>query len=601
MMRKFSINNKIKFFDDDSALKWYDWFLFAVLALLCYLLMQQSDLLHTGGASIGILNGHILDFYDYTAQYISQCSYMLSTYIIFAIWNIPIKLLGFVDVPTISVGIGITLWYKLLPTLFYMGSAYLMYLIASEMGMGGRKAKICAYLFLTAPLAFFSQFMFGQYDVITVFMMLLAIFYYIKGKEYKFALTFGIAITFKYYALLIFLPILLLKEKNIWKLVRLLLIALIPLFILSIPNLSSSAFQSGVGNFNALHYMTVAGFTTYIGNTISVVIVAWFGICGYAYMKNVSDNEELLKWMLWISNLSTYLLFGLCTWHPQWLLFAVPFMVLATMISIRKDACLFLDLLIMGAFTVYTVNAWPDWVDQGLFRLGVLGGIVGDKINTGLTMRELFVFQYSSILLTGFSGLLLISTIFRHPKYLENDFSISIDKQIRWIRARFLGGVAIFLIPAFICLASVWNLPNPLYSSGNATGVVGEIFGSNQISQVFTATSDSCSKVSFMVGTYARTNTSQLNVSITDVETGTVAGKASVNSSVLDDNKFNTINFTDVSLVVGQKYMLTFSAPDATSGNAVTIYYDISNPTTETYAVLNGKKQNYNLCVTILP
>ena len=42
----------------------------------------------------------------------------------------------------------------------------------------------------------------------------------IKNKDFYFIFWFAIAITFKYSALLIFLPLLLLKTKNVWKIIR---------------------------------------------------------------------------------------------------------------------------------------------------------------------------------------------------------------------------------------------------------------------------------------------------------------------------------------------------------------------------------------------
>ena len=167
-----------------------DWVIFAFFAILCFLSFQQNDITHTGGSSFAYLNGHFLDFYDYNVQYFGGNSYMPSSYLLFAIWNIPIKLLGLMTVPTMTVTFPVVMWYKLLPTIFYLVSGYLIYKIALVIGMGNLKAKLCGYAFLTMQIGFFSQFIFGQYDSFTVFFMLLGLLYYYRKDYLKFSVFF---------------------------------------------------------------------------------------------------------------------------------------------------------------------------------------------------------------------------------------------------------------------------------------------------------------------------------------------------------------------------------------------------------------------------
>ena len=77
-------NNKIKINIAEKPLHLWDYLIFLVIALFCFFVFQQTDLVHTTGCSYGYLNGHILDFYDYCAEFDIHPSYLPSTYILFA-------------------------------------------------------------------------------------------------------------------------------------------------------------------------------------------------------------------------------------------------------------------------------------------------------------------------------------------------------------------------------------------------------------------------------------------------------------------------------------------------------------------------------------
>ena len=47
----------------------WDYVAFAAIVVFCFLVFQQSDLLHTAGCSYGYLNGHFRDFYDYCGTF----------------------------------------------------------------------------------------------------------------------------------------------------------------------------------------------------------------------------------------------------------------------------------------------------------------------------------------------------------------------------------------------------------------------------------------------------------------------------------------------------------------------------------------------------
>ena len=434
----------------EKPLKAMDWILFAVIGFLCFFSFQQGDIFHTGGSSFAYLNGHILDFYDYNVAFVGGNAYLPSTYILFAIWNIPVYLLRLMTLPSISAPWIVVMWYKALPTLFYILSGFLLYKIGMTIGFDSKNSKLMSYIFLTSPLAFFSQFIFGQYDIFTVFFVLLGIYFYFKNDFIKFSILFGIAITFKYFALLIFIPLLLLREKNILKILKNAVIAAVPFVLEVLLYFRSPAFKNGVFGFGAKNYIFDAGFKTTATN-ISIVVVLWIAVAFWAFFTDVETKEDTLKWSLYFCNIVVFLIFGLSMWHPQWLIFAVPFMVMSSMINKKLDIFMLLDIVLMLFFTIFTVNFWINHVDQALMLNGIFKKIISSNLGVTVSMRSLFVIQDKDLIFSFITGLFLVNAIFKHPKYDIVECNPSIDKHLNIIRARFIIGVAIWVVPSLIC------------------------------------------------------------------------------------------------------------------------------------------------------
>lgn len=445
-----------------NRLSYLDWIIYFALAIVCFFSMQQGDILHTGGSSFSLLSGHILDFYEYNAHYLGGSAYMLTSYILFAIWNIPIYLLGIVRVPTQKVPKGVLMWYKALPTLCFFLSAYLIFRICRDrFGSNKQDAELVSFSFLAMPIAFFSQFCFGQYDSFTVLFMLLGLWFYYGNTSRDrvlFALFFGIAITFKYHAFLFLVPLLLLKEKRLWSLIKLLITAAIPAVIINIPYIHSASFHSGVGDFNALDYVFSASLEWLFGE-IYLVPVMWVGVCVYAYMTCIEENtgeknRELLKWSMFICSVVSVIAFGIMMWHPQWLMIMTPFMALALFASNRKDIVCFVDIALAVVYFDFVVSTWPDYLDQTLFALGVFGDQL--DFTRSLEVRQLYIFNNINVLFTGFCCLLLASAWLKYPKAKPKS-DLTDKAEVNWIRSRFYIPMAVFLVPMFICFLSAKN------------------------------------------------------------------------------------------------------------------------------------------------
>lgn len=428
----------------------FDWCLLAILVTICFFSFEHLDIVHTGSSSISYLNGHIMDFYEYTATKLEVNNYLPTTYIIYAVWNIPIRIIGLITEPSLDVPGIVRMWYKLLPSIFYLMTTILIYKIFRMRKMNEKNSFIAAFMFASSPIAVYSQFIFSQYDIITTFFVVLGLYFYMQKKDKSFIASFAIAITCKYFALLIFVPLLLLREKKIWKII-IKCMGVGSLFVIeTLFYISSQAFKTGVFGFFATNYMFQN--TMDVGYAqISIVVLVWAVVCAWAYFKDCSDNDEEFKIAINLINIVAFAMFGLSCWHPQWLILGVPFWTIGIILNKKRDAFILLDTVLFGAFVMYGAAFWKGGTDLVLFHWGAFKSYIENK-TLALSMSDIYHITDSNLLFSVVSAILLIYAIFNCKKNMDNESDIDLSKCKGLIRVRYIGGILFFIIPAFICL-----------------------------------------------------------------------------------------------------------------------------------------------------
>jgi hypothetical protein len=604
-------NLKVMNFDHKRILGFEDIMLYSAILIFSYFSFQHGDILHTGGSSFTYLNGHITDFYEANVKPFGVNNYLPSTYIIFAIWNIPIKLLGLVTEPTFNVGY-VVFWYKLLTTLFYFASAYIIYKIGLTVGLTKVNSKLMAAFWLSTPIAFFSQFIFGQYDILTTFFVLLGLLFYLKRNIKLFILFFAISMTFKYFPLFIFVPLLLMIEKKPLKLIIKMIFFFIPIGIEVLIYFHSKAFVDGVLGFSANGRVFTAGFKIDYGITISAFVVLWFLLCAFAYWKNIKDDQDFINWAMYLPMVVSSLLFSLMLWHPQWLLFATPFLAITTFLHKRANFFVLIDIVMMFFFVGFTVNFWTGNVDQSLWKLGVFGKHIVNDPNSVIAMKTFFIPHDISIYFSFISACFLINIIFKMPIWWKSDANhgnindLVIIKHWNLIRSRFIIGVMIFIIPAVISILApnngeqIYNLNSD--NLGKAEPI-GEITKGFNVGQVFKANGKEIKMIKIQMATYSRINTSHLTFTLREYNPGRderILFSKNIAANELNDSEYFTIKLKDISVLPEKYYSFNIVSNDAIIGNAATIWHTPESVQLEnTFAILNGKKQNYNLHIMI--
>lgn len=430
-----------------------DWILsFLILAAL-FVTCVHSDVKLTGNRSF-LMYKHFADFYE--ASYRQSggywANYLPSTFIAYAIWNLPLYLTGHAPEAILTNSFVNMMWYKFLPVILYFVTAQLMYRIGMKLGFGEKKSLLCKFAFLVFPMGVFSQFIFSQYDIFTVFFMVLGLYLYLEGKMWQFALAFGMAATFKYHAVLYFLVLILLREKKIRNLLRYAVIMAVPLMVEILPNLGSEAFRRNVFGFGALDYVKKPFALGFFSGINLLAAVAAF-VLVWAYQKKVEEEETLASWAIFFCVAVSFAIFGFSTWNPQWILLMAPFLVLNIFMNQNGNLLLMITNIFMVAMYIFCSQSM---VDERVLNGGILKYLLKDR-TFAVRMWDLYRFHDQELLCTAMWIVLLLYVVFGHPRYHKNKGSV-ISKGLVWqIRTAFVIGVAAFVVPMSVCAAGVFQ------------------------------------------------------------------------------------------------------------------------------------------------
>ena len=361
-----------------------DYLAYAISLVLCFFLFKQSDLTLTNNASFAYLYGYFWDFYDYNRPIFTGNNYLPALYWMFAIWNAPLKLLGLAPEITTQTWMlstaAQTIWSKLLIAIFFFGTIRLLGKISDQICRSQSSSSISqdrlkpSNLFATSPIAIFAVFIFSGYDIFGVFFTLLGLQAYFSKDFRGFAFWFSIAISFKYFAALIYLPLVLIIEKRFWYLLLYGLVGLIFSALQFWMYWHSDAFHYGI--FGMIGEKTG-------GHGIGLRFIfanMFYGLlCIYLYFSAFNYKTNSYAWgrrSIFACMLAYVLFFSWTRWHPQWFILLAPFSCLLFLYIKNQRAVLLSEIFGYLGFAVYCINNWPGNVDNTMIYGGALGSIL---------------------------------------------------------------------------------------------------------------------------------------------------------------------------------------------------------------------------------
>lgn len=324
-------------------------------------------------------------------EYAIGGSYDFALYLVFAIYDFPLwmweKVTGFsfTQFPLTREYIKGIIW------IFAGISAYMIYKIALLCDMDKEEAKWCPFLFMSSAIFFYTEVIMSGYDILSVAFTLLGIYFYMKRNNKGFVLSFAVAIAMKMFAVWIFIPLVLLKEKRIW---RIIVYGIESVSVIAIPKIYfalashqymikravDEAFRAGGQEQAEIVAATVSETTGYATNeiiaqaqiiindalfpegrfveytylsmdAIPLVFVGMFALWLFCYLYKKEVSNRNIVYMCAVA-MSIFIL--TVKIHPQWAIILMPYVALIIMFhpDRMKDS-----LILEGVFAVgYALN-----------------------------------------------------------------------------------------------------------------------------------------------------------------------------------------------------------------------------------------------------
>lgn len=424
-----------------GGFKSYRFYAYVFVLMLCFVLFAQGDLLHTMASSYAYLNGHFTDFYEYNKIQVGGNDYLPLLYIIFALWNLPIYLADLVTMLPLS-PLEIA-WSKLLIVVFFFATVKVLDKIDKVIGNRVEVLRLpAASIFATAPIAVFAVFIFSQYDIIGVFFTLLGFYFYLKKDLARFAWFFSIAISFKYFALAIYFPLILMLEKRNLHIVKLLLIGIFVTAVQLAIYWQSEVFRDEI-------FKLVLGRVSGASGPGLFYLVLYFIGCIYLYFKNFKNEQDWKRAAVFAPIAAYGLMFSAVFWHPQWIIIVMPFFALAYNFVKNKKLFAYVDILGMLAFVWICVNVFPGNVDATMINNGLLKKIIPlPSLSMSYFMPASLLPAFKQI----FQWYLFFPIFIILLEAKSKKYSKTTQMSTRLNFLRFALGIAFFLIPALVCV-----------------------------------------------------------------------------------------------------------------------------------------------------
>ena len=325
-----------------------------------------------------LLDGKFIAFYDinitesgnefYNVK--QACAYNILLYIVFALWNFPLYLLERLANVDVMNNIACLVYAKLLPVTAMIVTAMIVKKILEALHIPQDQHNLMLYLYISSSLLVTVIFITGQYDVLSLVFQLLGVYAFIKGDDKKFVIWFGIAFCFKFFAIVIFIPLMLLRYKKVFQWVKCsaTVIAIwlpteLPFWIYNAFLRSTNTMASGRESFTA-GLLKKMLFSANFKSVLNVFIVAYAAIILWCYLQEYDSKVSAYKG-IWASFVSYAAFFGLMDAYPYWSVLLAPFVTLAIAMSTKH---LYINTLLetIGYAGLLGVNMFKyNWVYFG--------------------------------------------------------------------------------------------------------------------------------------------------------------------------------------------------------------------------------------------
>ena len=381
------------------------------ISLFFFYCFIYNDILETMRVGISfwydLFEGRIHYFYagrwemnPFAYTKIVQAVYDFPIYIVFAVWNFPLwiaeKFFG-VDVFN---SVLCLMWGKTLLLLSSVMIARAVYQLCITLKLTKERSALAVMLFLTSNFFMTSVIMMCAYDIVALYFAIVGINYFYKNDMKKFTICFMLAIPLKFFALLIFIPLLLLKEKRIPHIIGYVFMSILPILVFRILlpcqamygetetvafNIFNMFKATNLSNLAFLYVVTYEQPAAL--SRMYIPVFLWIILFLICYFIELKTEDDMRKWGIYVCFLTYAILFATCMSHPYWLLIMVPF---AAVIMAQNYKYFYINLVLETVFTWGMIGA----------QIFKFPWCFGNALAAGMFLPKIFGSQESFVPLT---------------------------------------------------------------------------------------------------------------------------------------------------------------------------------------------------------
>ena len=583
-----------------------DWALLGVILLGAYAFFLYGDVRATFEHSFNFLDsvfqGRVGDFYQIAIEHTSTghpAVYDIPLYLLFGLWNLPTYIIYRITGFHYLLSTPAQLWLKTMMVLAALLAAKVLVDIARDLGVDRQRSKWIAFFFLSSMTLFVPVFVIVQYDIIMIVFILLGLRAYLRGRLGRFLLWFAIANTFKLFAIFIFVPLLLLREKRLRVVALQFGAGLIGLVACRAIYHGNVAYTASTGGFmsSMLKRLTAVGIP-WMGSTIPVFVVVMVGIVIFAYLRRPQGTKALAADAVYIC-MAIYLVFAtVVPLNPYWAVMVSPFAVLIIFLNPRH---VLLNTLLetgMGTalFLLYAFNGYSMY-DRNILTQLLLPHLVApaaqSKYETPAQFLETLGVTRQGSFIVGFMiacALAILIINFPRREMVEDlGQGERIPRSAAWVRLLMPAGFsALVMIPYFVPAVPV------VYSASTdapQAGSINILEDGASVAETITLPSTvevSSLNIAFLAGEVQWLDSSVVSVEVTDASGARVFRTEAPANSLHDG--LHEFPATGLVLRGGEKYTVTITSEMTEGGSArVMINPAVDQfPTTENGATVHG-------------
>ncbi len=447
----------------------------------------------------------------------------------------------------------------------------------------GRK-RLAAALWLLNPFSIYAIYFFGQFDIIAAFFVLLSIYLWRKNK-----LTFaygilGLAAAVKVFPLLL-LPIFLIYDgRSILKKISGVISFAVVFLLCLAPILTSVVALKSVFLSNLTNGLFKASIELGGGKSLPIFLVAYLLILGVLLLNYI--KKPLLESVVFIV---LALLLTLSNFHPQWMVWLMPLLVLLLVKKVigwvetlvfliaYLGVSLLIDDKFVGLGTLKAINQSFDSIPS--IRLFV------DKVGLGAQIQSLL------------SALLVVCTGLFSFQIFRGNFNfrtLGFDKiSLLKLFPVWLISLVIFILLAHIPLMLFGRL---IDSSRNAEQSRIILVENTSVTQNIKINNNNFNGLEVRFKNISLRNRSNITISLAS-KTGFSVFNQKINAGSIGDDYNLMFKFPAIPDSAGQTYALTINQPEIVKKEEeLVIPYD--GETYETEIIVNNIPQNGSLSYT---